>query len=103
MAVVGLSKSLSQEYASEGITFNVLAPGLHDTPASERVIKKRAGLANLDYIKMKEIMAEEIPVKHLGNPDELASLAAWLLSPLSGYVTGQTIGVDGGQTKYSLG
>jgi 3-oxoacyl-[acyl-carrier protein] reductase len=39
----------------------------------------------------------------MGNPDDFASLAVWLLSPLSNFVTGQTLTVDGGAVKFSLG
>ncbi len=103
MSIVGLSKSLSQEYSDKGITFNVLAPGMHETPALKRVITKKSETQNISYGEAKKSMMDAIPVKRLGNPYELASIASWLLSPISGFVTGQVIGLEGGAIRYSLG
>ena len=95
-AVVGFAKSLSQEIASQGVTVNVLAPGSHDTPAIERIIQNNSSKKDISYAEAKTALEENIPVGRLGKAEELASLAAWLLSPHSGYVTGQTISHDGG-------
>jgi 3-oxoacyl-[acyl-carrier protein] reductase len=103
MTNIGLAKSLSLEYAEKGITVNVLAPGLHDTPALERLIKKRSEINQLNYTEAKKIMTKEIPVKRLGNAEEFASFATWLLSPNSGYITGQTFSIDGGAVKNVFG
>lgn len=102
LAVVGLAKSLALEYADKGITFNVLAPGSHNTAAIERVIAGRSKIKNISLDKAREEIIQEIPVKKLGDPDELASIAAWLLSPLSAYVTGQTFNIDGGVNRFSV-
>lgn len=102
-AIVGYAKTLSQEVAIDGITVNVLAPGYHSTAAMERLFVKKA---EMDGITEKEAQLEfenEIPVGSMGKPEEMASLALWLLSPLSRYVTGQTITHDGGLVSSFFG
>jgi 3-oxoacyl-[acyl-carrier protein] reductase len=94
--VVGFAKSLALEVAKSGVTVNILAPGSHETPAIERVIKNNSTIKGISYDKAKEEMEANIPVGRMGKAEELASLAAWLLSPHSSYVTGQTISHDGG-------
>lgn len=101
--VTGFAKSLATEIADRGITVNVLAPGAHDTPAIERVIKKQSQSKNISYDTAKKEMESSIPVGRMGSPNELASLAAWLLSPRSSYVTGQTISHDGGAVSGLFG
>jgi len=101
--VVGFAKSLALEIADKGVTVNVLAPGSHENPAIERVIKNNSSLKGISYDKAKEEMVENIPVKRMGKAEEFASLAAWLLSPHSGYVTGQTLSHDGGSIKGIFG
>lgn len=101
--IVGFAKTLSQEIADLGITVNVLAPGSHYTPAIDRVIQKRADASGQSFDAVKTTMESGIPVGRMGQADELASLATWLLSPVSGYVTGQTITHDGGSTQGIFG
>ena len=94
--VVGFAKSLALEVAKNGVTVNVLAPGSHETPAIERVIKNNSSVRGISYEQAKKEMEENVPVGRMGKAEELASLAVWLLSDQSGYVTGQTISHDGG-------
>jgi 3-oxoacyl-[acyl-carrier protein] reductase len=82
--LAGLSKSIVNEYAPFGITINLLLPGYTDT---DRI----KGL-NLSESKIKEM----VPAGRLGDPRELADLAAFLASPKGSYITGQSIAVDGG-------
>ncbi|MFA8298978.1 MAG: SDR family oxidoreductase [Hyphomicrobiales bacterium] len=103
MAVVGFVKTLSYEVASEGITLNVMAPGMHDTPAMQRLYKKKSETENISVEEAKESFKSVIPVKDLGKAEEIAVLALWLLSPLSRFVTGQTISHDGGAVCGSFG
>ncbi len=94
--VVGFAKTLSTEVAPKGVTVNVLAPGAHETPAIERIIKNNSSTRGVSYDEAKEEMEKSIPVGRMGTAEEFASFAAWLLSPQSSYVTGQTLSHDGG-------
>ncbi len=103
LAVVGFVKTLSQEIASAGITVNVLAPGAHDTPAINRVYKKKAEQNDISEQQARDQGIAQIPVGALGQADNFASLALWLLAPQAVYITGQTISVDGGTIKGVFG
>lgn len=98
-AVMGFAKTLSNEVASQGITVNLMAPGYHDTAAMDRIFKKKSQLEGISYDEAKQAMEKEIPVGKMGRPEDLASLATWLLSPNSQYITGQTISHTGGLVK----
>ncbi|WP_321299788.1 SDR family oxidoreductase [Marinifilum fragile] len=97
LAVVGFVKTLSQEIADSGVTLNIVGPGYHETPAINRLLDKKAEQENITVQEAKNKIASGIRMKRMGDPDDLGQLAAWLLSPASGYISGQTISVDGGQ------
>ena len=96
LAVVGMAKELAREVSREGITVNVLAPGRHDTHAMERLILKRMEVEGISKEESRKVSAEEIPVGFMGSAEDFGSLVAWLMSPHSRYITGQTISIDGG-------
>ena len=102
LAVVGFVKTLSQELPDKGITFNILAPGYHSTPAVDRLIIKKAETQKISKKEARLQIEKGIPMQITGNIDHFASLAVWLLSPLSEYVTGQVYAVDGGVIKSTL-
>lgn len=102
-AVVGFVKTLSQEIAASGITLNILAPGFHDTAAVQRLFTKRAEIEGISKEKAQQNYESEIPVNRMGDPLKFGMLGAWLLSTHSGYITGQTITVDGGAVKGIFG
>ena len=103
MAVVGFVKTFSHEVARTGVTLNVLGPGSHNTPAIDRLYRKKSEQTGLPFEEVRQAGIGQIPVGALGEADDLASLALWLLSPQSRYITGQTITVDGGAVKGSFG
>lgn len=103
MAVVGFVKTLSQEIAGNNICLNILAPGYHDTPAVQRVFRKKAELGGISIEEARQSLIDQVPSGTIGNPSDFASLASWLLSPLSNYINGQTITVDGGSVRASFG
>ncbi len=102
LAIAGYSKTLAQEYASFGITSNLIAPGYHKTEAVNRLFKKKSELENISLEEAKTQLLHTIPVKKMGNPSDFASLACWLLSPLSGFITGQVYSLDGGNIRSTL-
>ena len=85
-AIEGLTKSLSAELAPK-IRVNAIAPSLTNTPLA-------ASLLNSD--QKIEANAERHPLKRVGTPEDIASMAAFLLSPKSSWITGQILSVDGG-------
>jgi len=95
-AVTGFAKTLSNEVATAGITVNTLLPGYTRTERVESLAQATAakeGIAPADVLARFE---REIPMRRLGEPNELAALAAFLASDRAGYITGQSIAVDGG-------
>ncbi|MFT5277576.1 MAG: 3-oxoacyl-[acyl-carrier protein] reductase [Glaciecola sp.] len=84
-AVIGFSKSMAREIASRGITVNVVSPGFIDTDMTK-------GLSD----DQKEAIFKDIPANRLGNPKEIAATVGFLVSDEAGYITGETIHVNGG-------
>jgi 3-oxoacyl-[acyl-carrier protein] reductase len=102
LSVVGAIKTLSQELPDKGVTFNILAPGYHYTPAVERLINKKALDEKISKKQAKKLLEDRIPMKKTGDVDNFAGLATWLLSPFSEYITGQIFAVDGGVLRGTL-
>ncbi len=102
LAVVGFVKTLSQEIAKSGVTLNIIGPGSHDTPAIDRLYHKKSEQTGLAFDEVKQAAIKQIPVARLGEADDFAGLAVWLLSKQSGFVTGQTMMIDGGAVRSTL-
>lgn len=83
--LVGFSKALAREIGSRNITVNVVAPGFIDTDMT-RALGDTAHAALL----------EQIPLERLGQPEDIAAAVAFLASPDAGYITGETLHVNGG-------
>lgn len=86
--VIGFTKSLAKELGSRGITVNAVAPGFIRTDMTAEIIKKNQEIS----------IIEKIPLRRLGEPDDVANLVAFLASEESNYITGQIIAIDGGLT-----
>lgn len=95
-AVVGLVKSLSNEFGKDGILVNNVAPGYTATERLQELAGVRALAAGTSPQAIYESWAAEIPVKRLGDPKEIADVIVWLASERASYITGQTILTDGG-------
>ncbi|MDA0978378.1 MAG: 3-oxoacyl-ACP reductase FabG [Proteobacteria bacterium] len=83
--IVGYSKSLAAELGSRGITVNCVAPGLIATDMTDALTEDQ-----------RNAMLERIPLGRLGSPAEIASLVGYLASDNAGYITGETIHINGG-------
>jgi 3-oxoacyl-[acyl-carrier protein] reductase len=96
LAVVGLAKTLSRELGPDGITVHNVAPGYHRTAGLERIVKKRVENGEREEDVYRE-WEQSIPVRKIGEPEDLASLITFLASENAYYMTGNTIAVDGGK------
>ncbi len=83
--IEGMSKSMALEVASRNITINCVAPGFIETNMTKDILDKQ-----------EEILKKSIPMGRVGSPTEVASLVTFLASDTAGYITGQTIHVNGG-------
>jgi 3-oxoacyl-[acyl-carrier protein] reductase len=83
--MIGMSKSLAREVASRGITVNCIAPGFISTPMTDALNEKQVA-----------VIREAIPAQKFGNPDDIAAATVYLASAEAGYMTGQTLHVNGG-------
>jgi 3-oxoacyl-[acyl-carrier protein] reductase len=96
-AVVGLLKSLSLEFGKDNITFNNVAPGYTATERLNELAGTRALAANVSVRDIHDKWSQEIPLRRLARPEEVAEAIVWLASDRASYLTGQTILVDGGR------
>jgi 3-oxoacyl-[acyl-carrier protein] reductase len=81
--LIGAVKTLSLEYASRGVTANAVAPGIIESPAVAAAMPR-------------ERIAQLVPAKRAGRPEEVADLVGFLASDRAGYITGQAIAISGG-------
>ena len=83
--MIGFTKSLAREVGTRGITVNAVAPGFIDTDMTKALSDEH-----------KQLLLNQIPLARLGQPEEIAAAVAFLASPEAGYITGETISVNGG-------
>ena len=98
-AVVGLVKSLANEFGKDGILVNNVGPGFTATDRLKELAKARSTATGKSEQEFLEAWAADAPLKRLGEPRELAETIVWLASERASYITGQTVLVDGGMYK----
>jgi len=98
-AVVGLVKSLANEFGKDGILVNNVAPGYTATERLKELARARASSSGKSEQEILEGWAADAPLHRLGEPREVAETIVWLASERGSYITGQTVLVDGGMYK----
>ena len=98
-AVVGLVKSLANEFGKDGILVNNVGPGFTATDRLKELAKARSAATGKPEQEFLDGWAADAPLKRLGAPRELAETIVWLASERASYITGQTVLVDGGMYK----
>jgi 2-keto-3-deoxy-L-fuconate dehydrogenase len=91
--VIGLTKSLAIDFIGEGIRANAICPGTVETPSWHARVKQAADPEQA----LRDFIARQ-PMGRVGQPEEIAALAAYLASDESAYMTGQALAIDGGMT-----
>lgn len=92
-ALLQLTRNLAVEWAPDGIRVNAVAPWYINTPLAQPVLTNPEKLAGI---------LKRTPMNRIGEPEEVASVVSFLSMPASGYVTGQTISVDGGLMAWAF-
>jgi NAD(P)-dependent dehydrogenase (short-subunit alcohol dehydrogenase family) len=87
--LIGMIKSVGKEYATSGVTINAMAPALIESPMSDSFSEKQLAL-----------LKSRIPMERLGKSQEVADLAAWIISPACSFTTGFTFDLSGGRATY---
>ena len=87
--LIGMVKSVGKEYATSGVTINAMAPALIESPMSDSFSEKQLAL-----------LKSRIPMERLGKSQEVADLAAWIISPACSFTTGFTFDLSGGRATY---
>lgn len=85
--IIGLTKSCAKEFASRGITCNAIAPGFIKTDMTDAIPDAKM-----------QLVLDAIPLKRVGQPEDVANMAVFLASDLSSYITGAVFTVDGGMS-----
>ena len=94
--LLGFAKALSDEVAPDGVTVNVLCPGLIATARLRSVAEKRAAQSGGTADDAMRANAASIPMRRVGRPEEFGAVAAFLAYDLASYVTGTALSIDGG-------
>jgi 3-oxoacyl-[acyl-carrier protein] reductase len=97
--VLGLIKSLSNEFGKDGITVNNVGPGYTATERLKQLIGKRSQDMGMSAEEFESKLGAEAPLKRVAQPEEVADAIVWLASERASYITGQTLLVDGGLFK----
>jgi 3-oxoacyl-[acyl-carrier protein] reductase len=100
--ILGLTKTLSNELAADGILVNAICPGWTKTRRIEELAKSIAEKTGKNYEEIIADWARKITLKRLANPEEIANLVVFLASNKATYITGTALQVDGGYIKSLL-
>jgi len=98
-AVINWTKSMSLQYAGDGILVNTVAPGSIDTPRQVGNRQLEAEVSGKSVEEIRQARVKDIPLHRLGEPQEVANVIVFLASACSSYMTGTCVTVDGGVVR----
>jgi 3-oxoacyl-[acyl-carrier protein] reductase len=99
MGVLGWAKALSDELAPHGVTVNTVCPGYTRTERVEAILEKQSNSSGLKKEEIEKSIAKNIPMKRVGEAEDLAGLITFIASEKADYMTGLAIQVDGGSAR----
>lgn len=102
LAVIGLTKSLSNEYGPAGIRVNSILPGAIHTDRIDKMVEDRMTRNNTSREEEFARLPDNIPLARIGEPAEFANAAVFLCSPAASFITGVMLSVDGGTAQFPL-
>ena len=97
--ILGLIRTLSNEFAKDGITVNNVGPGYTATDRLKELSSRIAASTGRTEAEVEQAWIDQIPVGRLGKPEDIADAVVWLASERASFITGQTLLVDGGMYK----
>ena len=99
MGVLGWAKALADELATHGITVNTVCPGYTRTERVEAILESQSSSSGLSKEEIEKTIADNIPMKRVGEAEDLAGLITFLASEKANYMTGLAVQVDGGSAR----
>lgn len=99
VAVVHMTKTLSDQLGPDGITVNTIHPGVVETPHIHELYEKEAKKQGLSAAEVEANYVKVTPIRRVLQPEEMGWIIAFLASPKSGSITGESLGCDGGLTR----
>ena len=97
-AIAQLAKSTALDYAQYGIRVNCVCPGTIDTPMYQSVLQQFKQKPGLNESSIRDQVAEKLPLKRVGEPEEVAQVVSFLCSEAASFITGALVNIDGGYT-----
>jgi NAD(P)-dependent dehydrogenase (short-subunit alcohol dehydrogenase family) len=99
VAIVHMTKTLSDQLGPDGITVNTIHPGVVETPHIHELYEKEAQKQGLTAAQVEANYVKVTPIRRVLQPEEMGWIIAFLASPRSGSITGESLGCDGGLTR----
>ena len=99
MGVLGWSKALADELAPFGVTVNTVCPGYTRTERVDAILESQSNATGLKKEDIEKSIADNIPMKRVGEAEDLAGLITFLSSEKANYMTGLAVQVDGGSAR----